>query len=68
MDSVDVVVVDVFAEETLQVLLVQDNHVIQQLTASAADPSRGDSVLPGASKGRPPRRDTNLLDRLRDLV
>ncbi len=47
-------------------LLVQDDHVIQQLPAGAADPSFGDSVLPWTPKGRSPRLDSKILDRLGD--
>jgi hypothetical protein len=66
VDSVGVVVVDVFAEKLSKVVLVQDDHVIQQLSASAPDPPLGDSILPRAPKGRSLRRDSKILDRLRD--
>jgi hypothetical protein len=62
VDPVGVGVVDVFAEATLQVLLVQDDDAIQQLPAGATDPSPGDSVLPGALKGCAPRLDTQMVD------
>ncbi len=64
MDSVGVVVLDVFAEKALKVLLIQNDHVVEKLPASAADPSFRNPVLPGASKGRPPRLDSNMLDRV----
>jgi len=48
--------------------LVQGDHVVQQLPASAADPSFRNSFLPCTSKGRPPRLDSNLLDQLSDPV
>ncbi len=34
-------------------ILVQNDHVIEQLSADAADPALGRSVLPRASKRRP---------------
>jgi len=68
VDSVGVVVVDVFAEKALQVLLVQDDHVVEKLPTSASDPSFGDPILPGTSKRRPPRLDSDLVDRMGDLV
>jgi len=34
VNSVGVVIVDVFAEESSKVVLVQDDHVIEQLSAS----------------------------------
>jgi len=43
VDSVGVVVVDVFAQQAMQVPFVHDDHVIQQLPASAADPSLGNT-------------------------
>jgi len=39
VDAVSVVVVDVFTEKTLQMFLVQDDHVVEKLPTSAADPS-----------------------------
>jgi hypothetical protein len=66
VDSVFVVVVNVFAQQAMQVPLVHDNHVIQQLTASAADPSLGDSILPWTSIGRSLRLDPDIPDRLGD--
>jgi hypothetical protein len=66
VDSVFVVVVDVFAQQAIQVPLVHDNHVIQQLPASAADPSFGNSILPWTSIGRSLRLYSNLLNRLGD--
>ena len=64
MDSVGVVVVDVFAKKLSKVVLVHDDHVIQHLSASAADPSLGDPILPRAPKSRSLRLDSKILDRL----
>jgi len=66
VDSVFVVVIDVFAQQAMQVPLIQDDHVIQHLSTSAADPSLGDPILPWTSKGRPARLDSDILDRLSD--
>ena len=38
VDSVGVVVVDVLAKKLPKMVLIQDDHVIEQLPASAADP------------------------------
>ncbi len=46
VNSVFVVVVDVFAQQAMQMSFVHDDHVIQHLSASAADPSLGNPVLP----------------------
>ncbi len=43
VDTVCVVVVDVFADKALQVLLVQDDHVVEKLPASAPNPSLGNT-------------------------
>ena len=47
VDSIFVVIVDIFVQQAMQVPLIQDDHVIQHLSASAADPSFGSTVLPG---------------------
>ncbi len=64
--SVGVVVVDVFAKKLSKVALVHHDHVIQQLSTSAADPSLGNPILPRTPKGRSLRLDSNTLDRLSD--
>ncbi len=66
VDSVSVVVVDVLAEKLSKVVLVQDDHVIQQLSASAADPPLGNPILPWTPKGRSLRLDSKILDQLSD--
>jgi len=48
MDSVCVVVVDVLSEKASKMAFVQDDHVIEQFSPDAANPSLGDSVLPRA--------------------
>ena len=45
MDPLPVVVVDVFAQQAMQVPFVHDDHVIQHLPASASDPSFGNPIL-----------------------
>jgi hypothetical protein len=44
-------------------ILVQNDHVIEQLSADAPDPALGRSVLPRASKRRPLRGHLESLDR-----
>jgi hypothetical protein len=65
-DSIGIVVVDVFAEKAMKVLLVQNHHVIEQFSSSTPDPSLGNTILPWASKRRPSRCNSNVLDRFRD--
>jgi hypothetical protein len=38
VDAVYVVVVDVFSKQLLKVILVQNDHVIEKLVTSAANP------------------------------
>ena len=66
VDALVVVVVDVFTEQPPQVIFVQDNYVIEQFPAKAADKSLGRSVLPRASEGRPLWTCLEALDRARD--
>jgi hypothetical protein len=66
VDSVGVVVVDIFAEKTLQVFLIHDDHMIEKLATGSADPSLGNPISPRASKGRPSRRNSDALDRFGD--
>ena len=44
-------------------ILVRNDHVIEQLSADAADPALGRSVPPRASKRRPLRGHLESLDR-----
>jgi len=48
-------------------LLVQNDHVIEKLATSAANPSLGNPILPWASEGGSPRLGSNILDRVGDL-
>ncbi len=68
MDSVFVVVVDVFAKEAPQVPFVHHAHVVEQLSPDGSDPALGDPVLPGPSIGRPFRLDPEIFDRLGDSI
>lgn len=66
VNSVFVVVVDVFTQQAMQVPLIQDDHVIQHLSARTPDPPFGNSILPWTPKGRSSKLDSNILDRLCD--
>lgn len=68
MDAVSVVVVYAFSKKAAQMLLVQNDHVIQQFAASAFDPSFRNPVLPGTSEGRSPRLDSDPVDLKIDLM
>ena len=46
--SVVVIIGNVLREQSLQMALIQGDHVVQQVAAAASDPTFGDAVLPGA--------------------
>ena len=54
MGSILMVVADVLGHEPFQVSLVQDNHVIEQVSSATTDPTFRDPVLPGTTKGSCP--------------
>ncbi len=68
VDSVGIVVIDVFSKKTPQVLFIEYDYVIEQFSADAADPSFCDPILPRASKGRSQRLDSDLVDHFSDPV
>jgi hypothetical protein len=53
MGAVLVMVGDVFGKEPLQVPLIESNHMVEQLAATAPHPTLGDSILPGTFEGGP---------------
>jgi len=52
MRPVFVVVADVFREQTFQMVLIQGNDVIQQISSAAFNPTLRYSILPRAFEGR----------------
>ena len=55
MRAILVVVRNVLAQQAFQMAFVEGNDVIQEVTAAAAHPALGDTVLPGTSEGSPDR-------------
>src|ERR1019366_4024257 len=45
--SVVVIIGNVLGEESLQMSLIQGDHVVEQVAAAASDPTLGDPILPG---------------------
>ena len=45
--SVVVRIRNVLGEESLQMALIQGDHVVEQVAAAASDPTLGDPILPG---------------------
>src|SRR4030095_7331006 len=62
-----VVVRDVLAEQSPQVVFNEDDHMIEKLTANAAHEAFGRSVLPGTSVGGSPGMDPQPPNRAGDL-
>ena len=63
VDSLPVVVIDIFPEDSTEVILVDHDHVIQQLASHGSDPALRDPVLPGASVCGPLRLASEVPDR-----
>jgi hypothetical protein len=63
-----VVVVDILSKESPQVLLVDDYHVIKELSPHSSYPSFCDPVLPWASVGGSRRLDSDTVDCLGDTI
>ena len=55
MSAVLVVVTDIVFQQPSQMLLVHDDHVIQQVSPYASNPALSDAVLPRTSKSGPGR-------------
>ncbi len=62
-----VVVADVFGHEALEVTLVEDDDMIKQVSAAAADEALGYAILPGAAEACPLWLDAKALDGGDDL-
>src|SRR5216684_3276539 len=60
--SVFVIVGDVIREKSLQMSLVQRDGVVEQLTATTANPALSHSILPRASNRRAHWRDLHRFD------
>ena len=62
MGTVIVVVGDVLADKPEQMSLSKHDEVIEQLAAQRADPSFGESVLPGRARRNPELLNAKLID------
>jgi hypothetical protein len=62
-DSLPVVAIDIFPEESTEVVLVDHDHVMRQLASHGSDPAPRDPVLPRALICDPLRLDSELPDR-----
>ena len=67
MRPVVVVIADVFGHQSLEVSLVEDDDMIEQLPAAAADKAFGDPVLPRAAEASSFGSDTEAFDGVDDF-
>ncbi len=62
MGSILVIVGNVVREESLQMSLVQRNHIVEQLATTASNPALSHSILPGTSNRCLHRCDLHRMD------
>src|ERR1700736_5238367 len=67
MRPILVVVAPILSHQPLQMPLVQDDHVIQQVSSAASYPTLRNTVLPGTAKGSAHWRGSHIFRR-RDYV
>jgi len=67
MRAVFVVIPDVFREQTLQMAFIHRNHVIEQISSAAFNPTLRSSILPGTFEGGPYGADLQSTNRDRDF-
>ena len=68
VNTLRVVVTDIVAEESAQVLLIEHNHVIDDFSLARSHPALRRSVLPGTVKRASLRFYIKILDRFCDLA
>ena len=62
-----VVVMDVFAHQSPQMLFVEYDHMVKQIAAATPNPAFGNAVLPRTPKRCPLRSNPEVLDRANDF-
>ena len=67
MGPVFVVIADVFSQQSSQMSLVQNDHVVEQIPTHTPNPALGDAVLSRASKSRADRFCSMLSDDRDDI-
>ena len=50
MDPVRMIIGDVIADQTTQMSIIEDDHVLEKLSATASDPAFGNPILPRACR------------------
>ena len=62
------VVADVLAHQPFQMRLVEDDDMVKKVASAVANPTFGNTVLPGTAEARPPGLDAEALHRADDFV
>jgi len=62
MSPVFVVVTDVLGDEAFQMTMIENDHMIELVSAAVANPALGNAILPGTSEARSFRLGTPRLD------
>ncbi len=68
MNTFRVVVADIVAKESVQVILIEHDDVINDFSLAQPHPAFGRSVLLWTLEGRAPGRYAKTLERFRDVV
>ena len=68
VDAIAVVVADVFPEQPSEMVLVENDDMVEQLSPNSSCPSFGKTILPGTSQCGWPRFDSELSDCHDDLI
>ena len=48
--SIFMVIANILGQQPLEVLLIQDDHVVEQVSSATPNPALRDAILPGAAK------------------
>ena len=68
MRAIGVIIRDIVFDETAQVSLVEDEYVIQKISATASNPAFRDSILPGTSETDPLGFDATGYQQIRHIL
>ena len=68
MRSIFVVVTDVLFHQPFHMALIENDHVVEQISSTAANPTHRDTVLPRTLKGSSFELDAQCFDGTYDLL
>ena len=67
MNSIHVIVGNVIADQTTQVSLIENDHMIKNVSATTSNPALRDSVLPRTFEACPLGFDAGEYQKIRDI-